>query len=112
MRTAWLIGVYTIETECRIEDLGYCISHVYGTIEAIESFKNPPDIIVFSEDGLNSLRDMEFARNIFPDVLIISVAASHVFLEDCCSYSDRRSGEQSIARLLHEINAREHRWDN
>jgi hypothetical protein len=112
MRTAWLIGVYTIETECRIEELGYTISNVYATIEAIDSCFHPPDIIVFSEDGVNSLDDMELARQVFPETLIISVMASHVFLDNCQSYSERRSSEQSLARLLFEINAREHRWDN
>ncbi|HEY0744063.1 MAG TPA: hypothetical protein VGD40_21500 [Chryseosolibacter sp.] len=112
MRTAWLIGVYTIEMECRIEDLGYSLSHVFATSESIDSFQDSPELIVFADDGLNTALDMEFTRKIFPDALIISVAANHIFLEDCLSYSDRRSGEQSVARLIHQINEREHRWDN
>lgn len=112
MRNAWLIGVYTIETECRIEDLGYSVSHVFATPAVIDLSLSAPDLIVFSDDGLNSLSEMETLKYVFPGALIISVAANHIFWEDCLTFSDRRSSEQSVARLLHQILEREHRWDN
>lgn len=112
MKTAWLIGLYTTDVDCRIEDLGYTVSHVYATSEAIDSFQYGPELIVFSDDGTSDLDAMEKMRHVFPKSLIISIPVSHFFLEDCLSYSDRRSGEQSVARLLYQINEREHRWDN
>jgi hypothetical protein len=112
MKTAWLIGVYTTDVDCRIEDLGYTVSHVYATPEAIDSIQQGPELIVFSDDGNSAQDSMETIRHIFPKSLIISIPVSHFFLENCLSYSDKRSGEQSVARLLYQINEREHRWDN
>jgi len=112
MRKAWLIGVYTTETECRIEDLGYILCHVFSTASVIDSSLSPPDLIVFSEDGLNCIDEMETLRYVFPTALIISIVAKHVFWEECLTYSERRSSEQSVARLLNQILEREHRWDN
>jgi hypothetical protein len=112
MHNAWLIGVYTIETECRIEDLGYSLSHVFATPSLIDSSLSAPDLIVFADDGLNNLDEMETLRYVFPSALIISVAANHIFWEDCLTFAERRSSEQSVARLLYQIHEREHRWDN
>ena len=112
MKKAWLIGVYTTDVDCRIEDLGYTVSNVYATSEAIDTIQNGPELIVFSDDGVSNLDEMETIRHVFPQSLIISMPAGHFFLEDCLSYSERRSSEQSVARLLSDINAREHRWDH
>ena len=112
MKTAWLIGIYTIDIDLRIEELGYTVTRVYAAPEAIDSFKIGPDLIVFAEDGLSNLEDMESMRHVFPEAVIISIPVNHDFLEDCLSYSERRSSEQSVARLLWQINEREHRWDN
>src|ERR1044071_4728035 len=99
MRKAWLIGVYTIETECRIEDLGYTLCHVFATPSVIDSSLSAPDLIVFSDDGLNCIDEMETLRYVFPKSLIISIVAKHVFWEDCFTYAEKRSSEQSVARL-------------
>lgn len=112
MKNAWLIGVYTIDVECRIEDLGYTVTHVYATPETIDTIQYGPELIVFSDDGVSNIDKMETIRHVFPEALIISIPVSHFFLEDCLSYSDRRSSEQSVARLLYQIYEREHRWDN
>lgn len=113
MKDAWLIGLYTTEVECRVEELGYTVTHVYATSEAIDSLQqNAPELIVFSDDGLTHLDQMEAIRHVFPNSLLISVPVSHFFLENCVSYSDKRSSEQSVARLIYQINEREHRWDN
>ena len=112
MRKAWLIGVYNIETECRIEDLGYTVSHVFETPAMIDSSLKAPDLIVFADDGLDCIDQMETLRYVFPTALIISIVAKHVFWDDCLTYAERRSSEQSVARLLHQILEREHRWDN
>jgi hypothetical protein len=112
MRNAWLIGVYTIETECRIEDLGYSVSNVFSTPAMIDSSLAAPELIVFSDDGVNSLEAMEKLRYVFPEALIISIAANYIFWEECLSYGERHSSEQSVARLLHQIHEREHRWEN
>lgn len=112
MKNAWLIGVYTIDVDCRVEDLGYTVTQVFATPEAIDSFQTAPELIVFSDDGLSNLDQMETVRHVFPNSLLISVPVSHFFLENCQSYSDRRSSEQSVARLVYQINEREHRWDN
>lgn len=112
MRKAWLIGVYTIEIDSRIEELGYTLTHVFATPELIDSFNNPPDMIVFVDDSVSGLQSMEHLRHVFPDSLMISLPLPNIFLEGCLSYSDRRAGEQSVARLLSQIYEREHRWDN
>jgi hypothetical protein len=112
MNNAWLIGVYTIEMENRIEELGYSISQVYATPEAVDSFESAPDLIVFSDEGSSDLNEMELMRHVFPSSLIVSIPASHVFMENCLTFGQRKSGEQSVARLLSQIYEREHRWDN
>ena len=81
MRNAWLIGVYTVETECRIEDLGYSVSHVFATPSVMDSSLPAPDLIVFSDDGLNSLDAMETLKCICSaKALVISVAGQSRFL--------------------------------
>jgi hypothetical protein len=112
MRKAWLIGVYTSEVECRIEDLGYSLTQVFSMPSMIDSSLKAPDLIVFSDDGLDCIDQMETLRYVFPTALIISIVAKHVFWEDCLTYTERRSSEQSVARLVNQILEREHRWDN
>jgi hypothetical protein len=109
---AWLVGVYTIEIDARIEELGYALTHVFATPEVVDSFTNAPDMVVFADDGVSDLSGMENLRHVFPTAIMISIQLSNTFLEECLSYNDRRTGEQSVARLLHQIYEREHRWDN
>lgn len=112
LKKAWLIGLYTVDLDARIEELGYTIDDVFSSTE-IPKTKDHPDLIVITEDPLNDYVHMMTEMHVrFPEALIVSLSVSSFFLEDCLIYNSERSSKRSVARLVTKINEMEHRWDN
>jgi hypothetical protein len=107
-KIAWLIGIYTYEMDCRIESLGYTLVQNFADDGSIKPTQDEPDLIVVSEDEFLAPVSYALIKELFPDVLLISVPS--------VSYSslhpDFTKGKQSVARLITQIQERYHRWDN
>jgi hypothetical protein len=105
VKNAWLIGLYTIDIEARIESLGYKLTKLCASLEENNTDIEKPSLIVFSDDVFSDVRSMRIAKNSFPDALLISLAGGNE--------RPLEKGEKTSAiRLISIIKGRENRWDN
>jgi hypothetical protein len=74
VKNAWLIGLYTIDIEARIESLGYKLTRLCESLEEENhTDEEKPSLIVFSDDVFSDVRSMRIAKNSFPNALLISI---------------------------------------
>lgn len=111
-KNAWLIGLYTIDIEARIANLGYKLTRFYSNIKDHREGDDVPELIVFSNDNFNDVETMYMAKNFFPQSLLISLPAHIESVENAFEYPIDRVPGPSMSRLINSIKEREYRWDN
>jgi hypothetical protein len=112
IKTAWLVGLYTMDIEERIESLGYKLTRLFTDLQPNTPEEGKPSLIVFSDDRFTSLDSMYIAKDTFPQALLISIPArvdaGTKWIDD-----DREGQTDSpMERLILSIKEREYRWDN
>src|SRR5688572_7193616 len=111
-KTAWLVGVYTPHIDDSIERLGYKLTRFYPEMNCMETGDENPGMIVFSEDRFSDTDAMFYLKDVFPDVVMITLPAVEARqLAEGQDISDHAI-RCSLSRLISFIQHREHRWDN
>ncbi len=111
MKNAWLIGLYTVELDARINDLGYRLENVFADIDSVVAGDSAPELIVLSEVPDTEGADLPKVSEQFPQSLIISLPVNRFFL-DQLPLGGERSAKRSVARLTQLIQGHACRWDN
>lgn len=111
-KNAWLIGLYTVDIEARIESLGYKLTRLFTNLQQQALGDEPPSLIVFSNGHFNDIKSMYAAKDFFPQTLLISLPVRIESVQNAFDYPMEKEPGPSMTRLITSIKEREYRWDN
>jgi hypothetical protein len=108
-KNAWLIGLYTMDVEAKVESLGYKITRLITDLQHCAPEENP-SLIVFCDDYFKTMESMSIAKVFFPQALLMSLPSGVEFSKNQSAPINKP--DPSVQRLLTSIKEREYRWDN
>jgi hypothetical protein len=112
-KVAWLVGLYTIDLEIRIKDLGYRLTRVFPDLNFVGKVEEVPYLIIFSENDHADPAMMKVVRDVYRGAVMIDLPAQIPFFimnED--PEILKQKNKHLIARLLTSVRHLPCRWEN